>query len=237
MTTILVGVDGTRRADAAAKFAALLAERTRARLIVASVYSFRTLSGRMASGERAQALVEEVVRRAVGIPCETRIALALSPAEGLRQLADDERADLVVLGSRHRGRLGEALAGGVGRRLVRGATFPVALVPDRADSPALDRIGVYAGRGAGGARARAAATRWADAARVELQDYDGGAGPSVSDELAAGRLDVLVVPGWPHGLAGRLRRHASRARTAGCVLLVVPQAGRGTTVEPATTVS
>jgi nucleotide-binding universal stress UspA family protein len=56
MTTIVVGVDGTRRAEAAARFAARLAGRTGARLVVASVYFFRTLGGPLSSrrsGSRA----------------------------------------------------------------------------------------------------------------------------------------------------------------------------------------
>lgn len=134
MTTIIVGVDGTRRADAAVEFAVRVAGRTGARLVVASVYLFRALGGQMASGERARALAEGAARRCGGIPCQARVVPALTAADGLRQLADDERADLVVLGSRHRGWLGEALAGGVGRRLVRAASCPVALV--RAVRPA-----------------------------------------------------------------------------------------------------
>ena len=45
--------------------------------------------------------------------------------------------------------LGEALAGGVGRRLVRAASCPVALVPERTGTPSLDRVGVYPGSGSG----------------------------------------------------------------------------------------
>lgn len=236
MTTIIVGVDGTRRADAAVEFAVRLAGRTGARLVVASVYLFRALGGQMASGERARALAEGAARHCGGIPCQARVVPALTAADGLRQLADDERADLAVLGSRHRGRLGEALAGGVGRRLVRAASCPVALVPERTGTPSLDRIGVYPGSGSGDTRALAAAARWADAAGAELTVYGRG-GPSVSNDLASGDLDVLVVPAWPHGLAGRLRGHPSRARTSACVVIVVPRPARPATVEPATAAS
>jgi hypothetical protein len=77
----------------------------------------------------------------------------------------------------------------------------------------------------------------ADAAGAELKVYDRGGDPSVSDDLAAGRLDVLVVPAWPHGLAGRLRGHPGRARTSACVVVVVPRTVGPAAVEPATAAS
>ena len=66
-------------------------------------------------------------------------------------------------------------------------------MPERTGTPSLDRIGVYPG--SGDRRALAAAARWADAVGAELKVYGGG-GPSVSDDLASGGLDVLVVPAW-----------------------------------------
>ena len=57
---------------------------------------------------------------------------------------------------------------------------------------------------------------------------------SAADDVAAGEVDALVVPDWPHGLAGRLRRRGRPARDpAGrCVLVIVPL--RVETVTPAT---
>jgi len=223
LRTILVGVDGSERAVVAADFAARVAAASGARLIVASVYSFRTLGGRLESGERAAARAKDAARRAARGAVECRIAPALSPADGLREIASTEAVDLVVLGTRHRGRLGEALGGGVARRLLRDAMFPVALVPSAGRPVGVQRIGVLPGGGADGARAVAVGRAWARDTAADVRVYGGGRRGKrlLSDDLAGGRLDVLVVPAWPHGLAGRLRGQTPR-RTGACVLVIVP---------------
>ena len=235
---ILVGVDGSRRSEAAADFAGRLAGASGARLVVASVYTFRTLGGRLQSGERAAARARETARRVARGPFECRIAPSTSPAEGLRAIAKAESAGLVVLGSRHRGRLGEALAGGVARRLVRGATFPVVLVPEIARVADVDWIGVLPGAGLEAQRTIATAEALAADVGARVRVYGGPRHRgSLSDDLIGGLVGVLVVPAWPHGLAGRLRGHATRAETAGCVLIVVPSAARGPSASvPATAV-
>jgi nucleotide-binding universal stress UspA family protein len=224
---ILVGVDGSRRGEAAAEFAGRLAGASGARLIVASVYTLRTLGGRLQSGERAAALAHDAATRVARGPFECRIAPSVSPAEGLRAIANAESADLVVLGSRHRGRLGEALAGGVARRLVRGATLPVVLVPEIARVRDLEWIGVLPGAGPEAERTIATAEALAADVGARVKVYRGPRHSGhLSDDLTGGLVSVLVVPAWPHGLAGRLRGHATRAETAGCVLIVVPPAAR-----------
>jgi nucleotide-binding universal stress UspA family protein len=58
---------------------------------------------------------------------ETRVVTSSSPARGLHELAEEERADLVAVGSSHRGRLGRLLVGAVPERLLNGASCAVAV--------------------------------------------------------------------------------------------------------------
>lgn len=53
----------------------------------------------------------------------------LSPARALQEAAEDEAADLIVVGSSHRGVVGRALLGSVGRAVLHGAMCPVAVAP------------------------------------------------------------------------------------------------------------
>lgn len=218
--TILVGVDGSARASEALAFADRLAQATGARLVAASVYASRPPWGRLGSGDRAMAIAREAAKSTVA-HCDPLIIPAASPAAGLDQLARAENADLVVIGSRHRGRLGEALPGAVGHGLLRAPSRPVVFVAPGEPARPLRHVGVLADGGADGSRAVALAERLAAATNAELRIYtrDGAA-----DDLAAGRVDALVVPDWPHGLIGRLRRRGRRSdRPIGrCVLIVAP---------------
>jgi len=142
---------------------------------------------------------------------------AASPAAGLEELARAEGADLLVIGSRHRGRLGEALPGEVGHGLLRSPSRPVVFVAPGEPARPLRHVGVLPD----GDRAVALGERLAAATHADLRVY---AGEDVAEDLAAGRLDALVVPDWPHGLMGRLRRRGRRARrpVGRCVLIVAP---------------
>jgi len=51
------------------------------------------------------------------------------PADGLRELAVEHRAQLLVVGSSHRGPVGRIFPGSVGRKLLRGAPCPLAIAP------------------------------------------------------------------------------------------------------------
>jgi nucleotide-binding universal stress UspA family protein len=216
--TILVGVDGSARASEALAFAARLAQATGARLVAASVYASRPPWGRLGSGERALAVAREACA-AAGAHCEPRFIPAPSPAAGLEQLARAEGADLVVIGSRHRGRLGEALPGEVGHGLLRSPSRPVVFVAQGEPARPLRHVGVLPD----GERRRTLALgeRLAAATHADLRVYDG---TGAAEAVAGGRLDALVVPDWPHGLMGRLRRGGRPARRpAGrCVLVVAP---------------
>jgi nucleotide-binding universal stress UspA family protein len=218
--TILVGVDGSDRAGEALAFAGRLAQATGAHLVAATVYASPPPWGRLGSGEQALDVAHEAVARA-GVSCEARMVPAGSPAAGLNALALTLDADLVVIGSRHRGRLGEALPGGVGHGLLRAPSRPVVFVAQGEPVRPLRHVGVLPDGPADGHRAVALAERLAAAADAELRVYTGEV---AAEDLAAGRLDALVVPDWPHGLIGRLRRRGRRAeRPIGrCVLIVAP---------------
>jgi nucleotide-binding universal stress UspA family protein len=127
---IVVGYDGTDQGrDALALAAALRA----ADGVVTAVCVYpETGHGR---GEQLEPAMAESAREAlapaheeVGADwLELRPAPGHSPAHGLHRLAEREQADLVVVGSSHRGEAGRALAGSVGQRLLNGSHCPVAV--------------------------------------------------------------------------------------------------------------
>ena len=221
LRTIVAGVDGSERSAEALAFAERLAQSAGAHLVAASVYSSRPPWGRLGSGDAARALARAAAT-AVAVPCSVRIAPAASPAQGLETVAAEEDADLIVIGSRHRGQLGEALPGDVGHRLLRDPSRPVLFVAPGEPVRALRHIGVLVT--GEGSQAAALGERLSAATHSELRIYQRGGGPSAADDLAEGRLDALVVPDWPHGLLGRLRRRGRPARrpVGRCALVVAP---------------
>jgi nucleotide-binding universal stress UspA family protein len=60
---------------------------------------------------------------------ETRAIADRSPAAALYELAAEEQAILIVVGSTHRGAIGRVLVGGVGQALLHGAPCAVAVAP------------------------------------------------------------------------------------------------------------
>jgi hypothetical protein len=81
----------------------------------------------------------------IWLRCDVRIVPAGSVAAGLNAATVSESADLIVLGSRHRGHLGEALPGRVGHGLLRDPSRPVALVAVGEPARPLRHIGVLGG--------------------------------------------------------------------------------------------
>jgi nucleotide-binding universal stress UspA family protein len=76
---------------------------------------------------------------------ERRLEASSSPAFGLHDLAEDEHADLMVVGSSHRRAAGRAVLGTVAERMLHGAPCAVALAPPGyagAEEHGLGRIGV-----------------------------------------------------------------------------------------------
>lgn len=123
--TYIVGHDGSHRAADALAFAADLARATGARLVLARIAGAHDDG----SQEDARERLRELARRAApDVDVSVRVMPAVSPTPGLRRVADEEHAALVVVGSTRRV---EELPGGegVGAQLTRGARCAVAVVP------------------------------------------------------------------------------------------------------------
>jgi nucleotide-binding universal stress UspA family protein len=148
---IIVGYDGSEQAGDALALGRMLAGDTGAKLLLVGVFSSEVPVvprwGPFAEGVRNQ--VEKALEDAAATigtgAVETASVGSASAADALQDLAEREKADLVVLGSCHRGRVGRVLTGAVSDHLLRGAPCPVAIAPrgfaDRLDD-GLHVIGV-----------------------------------------------------------------------------------------------
>jgi nucleotide-binding universal stress UspA family protein len=140
--SIMCGVDGSADSQAALGVAARLAERLEARLVLAHVaeapvipYAAVALAPRPMprathEDEReagARLLAQIAAGQGLG-DAERRVVVGF-PAERLADLADDEDAELIVVGSRGRGRFKAAFLGSVSNSLVGVARCPVLIVP------------------------------------------------------------------------------------------------------------
>jgi nucleotide-binding universal stress UspA family protein len=128
---IVVGVDGTGSGLDAVALAVRLARATGDPLIVACVYPEGRRSSPEAAAVRgpagkaldaARALAEEAT-------AEYRTVPSGSPARGLAELAEQEDAAMVVVGSHRGGAFGRVASGGTAERLLHGSGCPVAAAP------------------------------------------------------------------------------------------------------------
>ena len=141
---IVCGVDGSPDSQRAVAVAAQVARRLGAKLIVANVVAYvpayqptAHLGGygspmaenrTDADMEASEALLEHIVAEAGVDGAELRTMLGI-PAERLAELADDEGADFIVVGSRGRGAFKTAFLGSVSNSLIGIARCPVLVVP------------------------------------------------------------------------------------------------------------
>ena len=154
--TILVGYDGSRRSEDALVLAGLLAQIGPGRVTAVYVYGYRR-SARISirTGEFAATFADAertlgLLRERLGDEIDVRAVGGLSAARGLQELAEDEGADLIVVGSTARGRRGRTLPGTTADRLLNGAPCAVAVVPLGYRGQAADtlrRIGAAYNRG------------------------------------------------------------------------------------------
>jgi nucleotide-binding universal stress UspA family protein len=150
---IIVGFDGTDRAEDGLALARILAAGTGTVLLAHVVGS----GSPMAPGwqqyesslrEDAAKMLDAAASMASaegGYPrLETRIVTSSSPDHGLQKLAEAEQADLIALGSSHRGRIGRLLIGAVPERLLHGAPCAVAVAPRGFGERSKTALGVVA---------------------------------------------------------------------------------------------
>lgn len=139
--SIVCGIDGSTDARVAVRLAAELARELDARLVVAHVVqspappfglepATGTLSGvstdaLLAAGE---ALVDRVLAEEQLRDAAPRAVFGF-PAEALADIADEEAAALIVVGSRGRGAFKAAFLGSVSTELIGLARCPVLVVP------------------------------------------------------------------------------------------------------------
>ena len=143
--TIVAGCNGFERGRGAVSLAHAIASATGARLVLVGVHHNPPLpfpggyTEQRAELEHAlRAVRDELAPEAI-----VQIHTDLSPARALRHVAEAERADLLVVGSRHRRRLQHILEGDRAMQVLHGAACAVAVAPDPlAPHPELRRIGV-----------------------------------------------------------------------------------------------
>ena len=137
-TRILVAVDGGEHGQEAARVAARLARTTGGRLTLLHVYEApsaalgepnysRALSEALGESKRIVEAARQTVLATGGLEPETEW-LGGAPGEVIVLAARDGGYDLVVVGSRGRGRLEAALLGSVSQHVVVQAGCPVLVV-------------------------------------------------------------------------------------------------------------
>jgi nucleotide-binding universal stress UspA family protein len=135
---IMVGVDGGAAAERAGAYAGGLARRQHAHLVVVfvaspSLYLALAPPGLSAAAEETIQELTEEMRRQVGQRAQelavpiTFLCRRGEAAAELARVADELRADMVVVGASRRGR--RRLTGSVARRLLRTGRWPVVVVP------------------------------------------------------------------------------------------------------------
>lgn len=140
-TTILAGVDGSGTSLRAAAYAAGLARRQGARLVAVYVEPVATVASGVPGAGAALAVSQqeaftqtaEELRRTLEEGARERgisaafLAVHGDPFTELRRIADEIRADAVVVGAS--AKAGHRLIGSLAVRLVRAGRWPVTVVP------------------------------------------------------------------------------------------------------------
>ncbi len=163
-STTIIGCDARPGTLDAVALAQLLDPDPGSRLILATAVPHRLLSTEIAPEARAagEQVLSHVAGRLDGRLVERRIMAMRSPAHALVELAEQEHAELIVVGSGHGAETGRVKAGAVTRRLLADAPCAVAIAPAAysLEAPAaLRRVGVAWDEGPEASAAAALARR------------------------------------------------------------------------------
>lgn len=134
---ILVGHDGSPHAKDALALGRVLSELTGAELMLARVVHWEPLALqavpvpelRNRYQEQERNALAELQRIAEWAGAKAEAGPGESPAQGLQLLAEELNPDIVVVGSSHRGRISQVLAGNIALRLLNGLDRPLAVAP------------------------------------------------------------------------------------------------------------
>jgi nucleotide-binding universal stress UspA family protein len=174
LRTIIVGYDGRDTSEDALALGTQLARLDRARLIVAFAYGMAESQGGETAAAADSMLVRALATVPYGVAATTRAIPDGPAAQALEQLAELEKADLIVIGSTDWGPLSRALVGNLAERLLHGSPCPVAVAPkgfrDRSPRP-LKLIGVGWDGSEEGEAALERATELAQETQAELRLY------------------------------------------------------------------
>lgn len=135
--TILVPTDGSPTAEAAVRFAEVIARAQDARILVLGIVR-RAFVGSVENEKLTRAVtasvreivdVEAAKLNQAGISTEPLIVLADSEHAGILDVAAEHKVDMIVMGTHGRSPLVRTVLGSVADRVVRHADIPVLLVP------------------------------------------------------------------------------------------------------------
>jgi nucleotide-binding universal stress UspA family protein len=136
MNKIIVGVDQSQGANDAVALASGLAGITASKLMLVNVFPVSVPPSPAVNPDfegyllrDSQKLLERLRSTHGDETVEVRAIPNPSPAHGLYELAEQENAGLIVVGSTHTGRAGRVLPGSTAERLLHGSPCPVALTP------------------------------------------------------------------------------------------------------------
>jgi nucleotide-binding universal stress UspA family protein len=134
---IVIGVDGSAQALDAIALGRVLSESLDHPVLLASCYGSDLGALPRGLGVYEQALreaalrqLDEALKGLYDVPVFGARAVSMrSAVRGLAQVAEDTSAIAVVVGSSHRGAVGQTMAGSVGERLIQAAPCAVAIAP------------------------------------------------------------------------------------------------------------
>lgn len=206
MGGIVVGFDGSEEAYDALHLAERIRSATGLDLILAVIDENTPPVGDVGGyWEYQQNYFAEMARKAMEYlghrEFNRRTASDSAPA-ALQQIAAEEGAAMIVLGSTHRGQIGRVFAGSVGERLLGGSPCAIAIAPKGYASgvhPSLGIIGVGYDGGEESKRALAAAkglARGSDATLrlIGVASDDDAAAAHIESELAGGSRLCDEIP-------------------------------------------
>ena len=135
---VIVGFNRSPAAQDALAFGRILATALGGEVLAANVFPYERVH---TTGDYLRVVRSEAETELTAVPAgiERRAIGSHSPARGLTELAEAEKAAAVVIGSTHRSAIGRVLMGTVAERLLQGAPCAVAVAPGGyAERPAAD---------------------------------------------------------------------------------------------------